>query len=519
MCSADATVVTTVTATDPDGDLFYFKISNSSSGPFSIDPNSGVIVVNTTLGWLDYELKSSYNVTVTVQELAASRDLPLNASITVSIIVLDVREPPYFAMPTLPEGGQMKMFELDSPGFDLGKVLFEQDASCSYTVRMLDPIGSDPYSMFSVTSEGEVTVLQRVNYQSTPFLYFNVRANDTCNSSLYTDVRIDVAIVNVNEAPTLTCLASSILNVDEEFVGVLTGVSTLTMTDPDNNDTEIFNITSATTPFPLVIVPVRTGLHTFDSYWNITIGQPPGALQMSIRLHDIGGLYATATCTVIISFQQINHAPVWLITQLNTSVHELAPAGTFLLPLLAADQDTLQNITFGLTPSDPYYSLNLFNLTSTDRGVGTMTLQTNHLDYELVRYYNISIRVTDDGQWTVASVPPQLFADISVTIYVIDDDDSPVVFSVTGGSAFGMSTSGGEFITIDGRYFGAAVPGYALPDGGSKSWTDSTGAQINIKASVPVSLGVGCTQHIICGLQLRFRVAFAAMLAAGPVLG
>ncbi len=103
------------------------------------------------------------------------------------------------------------------------------------------------------------------------------------------------------------------------------------------------------------------------------------------------------------------------------------------------------------------------------------------MDYELVKSYNLSVRVTDDGLGNAVSRgPPTLYDRIFVTVNVLDEPDDPVVLSVLGGSTFGLSTSGGEAIAIEGRYFGSSRPGKYLGPGGA--WVVGS-RQINLNVS------------------------------------
>ena len=244
-------------------------------------------------------------------------------------------------------------------------------------------------------------------------------------------------------------------------------------------------------PSPIILTPLVLTDHTFGSRWNVTAPQQAGAIVVSVAVYDLAGLVATTTCSVIVSFQQINHAPVWQLTQRTAYVHELASAGTVLLPLNATDVDTAQNLMFDVSSSwpgsYPNFSTNLFAVSSsTHRGIGALMLASNHLDYEVTPLYNVSIRVHDDGMGVIPSSPPELFAFIVVTVVVIDDEDSPVVLSVTGGTTLGLLTSGGEFVFIVGRYFGAATPGGLLTPPGGGSWmaTQLEGGQSNLQVTI-----------------------------------
>ncbi len=89
-----------VTAADRDGDALTYALTGSST--FVIDPASGQIRVATG-AVLDYEARSSYSVTLTVtdgKDAAGATDPAIDDTVTVTITVLNVNEPP--AAPAAP---------------------------------------------------------------------------------------------------------------------------------------------------------------------------------------------------------------------------------------------------------------------------------------------------------------------------------------------------------------------------------------------------------------------------------
>jgi hypothetical protein len=298
-------------------------------------------------------------------------------------------------------------------------------------------------------------------------------------------------------APTLTCPSEgSVIELDEGYTGPLSGgASGLVAYDSDDNETLSFVVTPENV---VALHAIKVDDHVFNSSWVVLTAQLPGAIEVFVSVQDAEGLPSNTTCDFLFSFQEVNHAPKILVQSSTANVSELAAAGTVLLTLSATDSNMRQNLVFSLAPSEPSTHRHLFACNSTARGVGSLFLRKNHLDYELVRKYQVTVRVTDDGLWVKPSEPPQLFSEVVVTIYVTDEEDRPVVFSVTGGSSFGLATAGGEFLTIDGRFFGSLLPPVVLPEG--QLWLDqSTGAQLNLKvrtaALAQIWSAAGCQGH------------------------
>ena len=97
--SANGVYIGTVTGMDPSNFPYGFTLVNANGGPFSMNIN-GSLFVNTSLGWLDYEVKSVYNLTIQMSQtsnfwnngtlLTASQGL---GYLTVNVV--DVAEMPY----------------------------------------------------------------------------------------------------------------------------------------------------------------------------------------------------------------------------------------------------------------------------------------------------------------------------------------------------------------------------------------------------------------------------------------
>ena len=102
--AADTNVGAAVPATDQDGDTLTYSLSGTDASLFEIDASSGQITVKSGTE-LDYEAKTSYDVTVNVSDLLdidGVADTVIDDTITITINVTNVDEPPDApAMPTV----------------------------------------------------------------------------------------------------------------------------------------------------------------------------------------------------------------------------------------------------------------------------------------------------------------------------------------------------------------------------------------------------------------------------------
>ncbi|MBC6401168.1 MAG: cadherin repeat domain-containing protein, partial [Ekhidna sp.] len=79
--ATDANVGAAVAAVDPDGDGVTYTLTGENSGDFSIDGNGQITVASS----LDRETTSSYTLTVTAADDAATNSLSATATVTINV--------------------------------------------------------------------------------------------------------------------------------------------------------------------------------------------------------------------------------------------------------------------------------------------------------------------------------------------------------------------------------------------------------------------------------------------------
>jgi hypothetical protein len=156
---------------------------------------------------------------------------------------------------------------------------------------------------------------------------------------------------------------SDFVSIDERFFGIAkASLANITVYDPDSNyqlrnDTIRYVVSSTVSPVPVTIVPWARSLHNFTSFWNVTIPQEAGLVQIFVYVTDSGGLNSSQTCSTFVKFADVNDAPVIDIPERTANVSEKALNGTRLLRLYASDLDLRQQLYFTLAPTDPYVLL------------------------------------------------------------------------------------------------------------------------------------------------------------------
>ena len=113
--AADTAVGAVVTATDTENDTLTYSLSGTDASSFSIDSATGQIKVGSGTT-LDFESSTtSYSVTVGVSDLKDSSDTAdtvVDDTITVTISVTDVNEPPDKFDPTVKQQASSPKYQL-----------------------------------------------------------------------------------------------------------------------------------------------------------------------------------------------------------------------------------------------------------------------------------------------------------------------------------------------------------------------------------------------------------------------
>lgn len=276
----EGTVVGTLAASDPDaGDVLTHAITaGNGDGTFTIGSTSGTITLSEDAG-LNYELKSSYALTVTVTD-----DGGLSDTATVTILVGDVDEPPVILAATLSVAE-------DTPiGTYVGVILAAdpEGGTMTYSIAAGDPEGAfrieaDPTPKIYVDDSSAL------DYETTPQYSLTVSAEDVGGN--VGTATITVNITDANDAPTL---ADTNFAVAEDATnGTILGTVVASDQDGDaldyaltaGNDAGVFAIGSTT---GAILVGDSSGLdYATTSEYSLTV-----------QVTDSHGATGTGTVTV-----------------------------------------------------------------------------------------------------------------------------------------------------------------------------------------------------------------------------
>lgn len=449
--TAAGTVVTTMSATDPDGGqtLTYSIVSGNGDGIFAINAATGALrFVHSP----DYEYDNSYTLVIRATDNGAGN---LYSETTVSVAVTDVNEAPIFdpvqqvlsTDPTLrynaatgnfykyiPAGANFAAAQAAAGSLSLNGVaghlatITSAGENAFVTGLISAPVwigGSDAavegeWRWLGGPEAGAMFWLGTQSGSAQNGYYTNWAATEPNNASpaedgiqlrtngTWYDVLVSNSMGYVVEwegASIISALQQGPYSITENSAAG-TSLGFALARDPDAGDTVaysitggsgagIFNINSATGELTL------SGAVDFETASTYTL---------ILRASDTGGLFDTKTVTININ--DINEAPV-LAAAGPLAFNENIAAGTAVTTMTSAEQDAGQNVTYTIQ------SGNTGGMFTLDPTTGALVFAGSP-DHELQSSYTLVIRATDDG-------PGALYTEQTVIIGINDLNETPTL--------------------------------------------------------------------------------------------
>ncbi|WP_299468949.1 cadherin repeat domain-containing protein, partial [uncultured Gimesia sp.] len=365
--TAVGTVVGSVSAVDPEGDAISFALT-SGAGIFSIDDATGAI---TLIVGLDYETSQYASFGVSATDSAGNVVTTWG-----DISVTDVNESPVF---TEGEMGYWWSVAEDTPlGTVLGTVTANdpQGDAVSYELTA----GTENFAIDAAT--GEISLIAELDYETSQYASFGVRATDTDGNS--TTSWGDISVTDVNEAPVFSEGEMGYWWSLPEDASLGTLIGTVSANDPQGDEVtyqltsggSIFSIDSMTGDVTL-IAPLDYESSQFASF--------------GVSATDSDGNVATVWGQL--SVTDVNESPSFGENEMGYwwSVAEDTPVGTVLGTVTANDPQG-DEVTYQLTSGSSNLSI--------DALTGEITL-ISPLDYETSQFVSFGVQASDsDGNVT-----------------------------------------------------------------------------------------------------------------------
>ena len=192
------TFVAMVTATDKDtgtnAQLSYSFTSGNNGNKFTID-NRGEV---RTTRVLNFEDKSKYTLEIKVQDAGQP---PKNDTATLTVIVQDVNEPPYFVKPcALNNTCKFTVAENNNRNAQLAVIQAQDpDTSCNSLTYKITTEQSQNTKVFAISNSGQITVLSKLDREFKSHYTAVITVQDCGKPALKVTTRIQVEVLDVND--------------------------------------------------------------------------------------------------------------------------------------------------------------------------------------------------------------------------------------------------------------------------------------------------------------------------------
>ena len=185
-----------VEAEDPDaGETLTYTLSVTDAASFDIVATSGQLQTKATL---DYETTASYEVTVSVRDskdASGNTDMATDATITVTITVTNVNEPPNFAAET--DGRTIA--ENTAAGRNIGTPVSATDPDAGDTTLTYTLGGNDAASFGIVDTSGQLQTKAALDHETKSRYSVTVSASDPSNASA--TIAVTIMVTDENDPP------------------------------------------------------------------------------------------------------------------------------------------------------------------------------------------------------------------------------------------------------------------------------------------------------------------------------
>ena len=385
-----------------------FSLPSSSGLPFTLDRDSGVLTLSSSLD------RSSYMFSATVTDSTYLPHQTSTATVQVTVLQTTNNQPVLSAVPplniteTTPVGDVIVM--LSAMDTDTG--VHGDNRFCI--------LSGNEYNVFRVTRSGQLLVHRELDYESYPHHYdLMVRAYDLSDNPQYVDTSVSIGITDENdEAPVFSTTLYTATVMENQMPGL--HVITVSAVDRDDGTNgEVRYSLSGTSPFSIDAVSgmIRTTSavnREVASTYTITVIATDQAAIQSQRLSS------SAELRVVILDENDENPEFSTPSNTRHNVREDTSVGSEIIQLLASDGDDGANaeLKYSIVSGNDDFTFSL------DPWTGSLSLARS-LDFEsTTRTYVLRFQVTDLGAPPRSAVSMlQLFFD------VMDVNDNYPVFS------------------------------------------------------------------------------------------
>ena len=328
--SAKGTILHTITASDPNGEVLSFVIgSGNTDNAFAIDATTGTLSVNNSSA-LDRESNSSFVLVVRVS------DGRLYDNVVLTINLNDVND----NAPVVP-GAIVSLNENSLAGSLVHSVgATDPDATATLVYSVTGGSGAGVFDMNA--SSGVITVadVEVLDFESINGFTLTIQVSDGLFS---TDAEININLVNVNEPPAVDDGSVTIA----ENTSDATVVYVLQGTDPDDGQTLHYSIAGGNIADAFTLDEV-TGIISVNNNIAVDFENYP---QFMLTVTVTDGEFSD-DALLLINVTDLNEPPV-----VASALVQTAPAlqnGDLVHIAVADDPDAGDVLVYSLTFADEY---------------------------------------------------------------------------------------------------------------------------------------------------------------------
>ncbi|MBK7172698.1 MAG: cadherin domain-containing protein [Bacteroidales bacterium] len=399
------TYIGTVVASDPNAGqvLTYSLVSGNTNEAFSLDSETGVILVNNPLA-LNFEILSSFSLLVRVTDDGTGN---LSSQALINVEVLDVNEAPVISAQTFTvnenAANETKVGIVEATDPDPGQILqYAIISGNTDNAFMIDPLS------------GEISVANSsaLNFDLTPSYLLLVKVVDNGVSNLSSEAVITVNVLDNNNPPAI--LDKYFRIAENAPNGSIVGK--VRVVDPDSGQIMHYLIVSGNTNNAFSI-DVNTGILRVSNSAALNYETDP-AFDLIIRVMDNGQPMMSTQSIVTVELTDVNELP--FLANYQFDLPEGSAVGTIVGTISGIEQDSAQWLTYKVV-SGNYDSTFSVNALTGEISV----INTALLDFTIKPLFTLGISATDNSSEllaTTAFVKIRIIEQASSRIVYIDPD-------------------------------------------------------------------------------------------------
>ncbi|XP_066506572.1 protocadherin alpha-13-like [Hoplias malabaricus] len=299
---------------------------------------------------------------------------------------------------------------------------------------------------FSIdSSTGDITIAGALDYEDVNAYEIRVEARDKGHSPLASHCKVLVEVLDINDnAPDIKL--SSLLDSVREDAKKGTVIAFITVQDKDGGSNgKVHCSVSKNSPFVLE--------STQGKYYSLVLDgtldrEEHELYNVSITATDEGALPLSSTTVVTVRVSDVNdNPPRFSVPSVDVYVKENSPAGGLIAVVSAQDRDTGENahLSYSLLSSPDLPVSSAVSINSESGEIYSM----QSFNYEELKRFRFQVQATDSGS-------PPLSSNVSVSVFVLDENDNSPVLLAPYSEAGSVSTESVPY-SAEAGYFVAKV--------------------------------------------------------------